>query len=63
MNQFCKQFNLNEQLALIINIISNIDKMSVVQMTLSQAGVYKYLLWTILAILLIIGGIRVTRST
>ncbi len=47
MNQFCKQFNLNEQLALIINIISNIDKMSVVQMTLSQAGVYKYLLWTI----------------
>jgi hypothetical protein len=47
MDKFCKKYVLSEQLALVINVLSNIDKMSVIQLTISQAGVYKYLLWCI----------------
>jgi hypothetical protein len=47
MDKFCKKYKLSEQLTLIINVLSNIDKMSVIQLTISQAGVYKYLLWCI----------------
>ena len=47
MDKFCKKYKLSEQLTLIINVLSNMDKMSVVQMTISQTGIYKYLLWCI----------------
>jgi hypothetical protein len=47
MDKFCKKYVLSEQLTLIINVLSNIDKMSMIQLTLSQAGIYKYLLWCI----------------
>lgn len=47
MDKFCKKYVLSDQLTLIINIISNIDKMSIIQFTISQTGIYKYLLWCI----------------
>lgn len=53
MDKFCKKYKLSEQLTLIINVLSNIDKMSVVQMTISQAGVYKYLLWCIYVLFIV----------
>lgn len=53
MDKFLKKYKLSEQLTLIINVLSNIDKMSVVQLTISQAGVYKYLLWCIYVLFLV----------
>lgn len=53
MDKFCKKYVLSEQLALIINVLSNIDKMSVIQLTISQAGVYKYLLWCIYVLFIV----------
>jgi len=53
MDKFCEKYVLSEQLALVINVLSNIDKMSVIQMTISQAGVYKYLLWCIYVLFIV----------
>jgi hypothetical protein len=53
MDKFCKKYVLSEQLALIINVLSNIDKMSMIQFTISQAGVYKYLLWCIYVLFIV----------
>lgn len=53
MDKFCKKYKLSEQLTLIINILSNIDKMSVIQLSISQAGVYKYLLWCIYVLFIV----------
>jgi hypothetical protein len=53
MDKFCEKYVLSEQLSLIINVLSNIDKMSMIQLTLSQAGIYKYLLWCIYVLFIV----------
>ncbi len=42
-----KEFNVPKDIAMIINIANNLDKISFIQLAISKLGVYKFIVYLI----------------
>jgi hypothetical protein len=47
VNSIIERTNLPKEIALVINVLTNLDKISIVQMLIAKMGVYKFAAYAI----------------